>query len=702
MTLSPLRYAGRIGGRREPSVVSNVKTAQVQQLPSIEDAVGLRIRLLGPVIIEIDGRPVAVSSKKARALLGYLGLREGTEIARSVLTGLLWGERSESQARASLRQTLSELRSALGKSASSSIVSSKEAVAWASGPAWIDAKVVESVTASADDDALRNAAELISGELMEGLSVGEAGFEQWLATERERFRLLACRIYARLMERAEQGGRSEEALTHGLKLLSLDPLQEHVHPALMRIYAAQGRHDAGLAQYERCRRELSSQLGVQPEPETEALARSIRTSRHDGSAKPQHSQSTAPEPDFLALPSEPSIAVLPFHNMSDDPEQQYFSDGITEDIISALTRIRWLFVIARNTSFTYKDKAIDVREVGRELGVRYLIEGSVRKAGDRVRITSQLIDVITGAHIWADHFDGALSDIFELQDQITASVIGAIEPKLRSAEIERARRKPTESVDAYDLFLRAAALNATRKKDDNKEALQLLYRAIEIDRRYAAAYALAGYCYLRQKVQGWVSLSEPAMAEGIRMARLAAENGQDDPEALWMAGVTLSFVAGDVEGGLALIERSLALNPNSANGLMASGLVRAWIGDTDTAIAHLERSRHLSPLDPIAYGTYLGFVNAHFVAGRYEEASAWCDKVLNEAPTYFPPALHLKMACCGLLGRLEEGRKWAERLLAVNPDASISTLQAWYQLFIKKPDVLEAFVAGLHKAGLPE
>ncbi len=186
------------------------------------------------------------------------------------------------------------------------------------------------------------------------------------------------------------------------------------------------------------------------------------------------------------------------------------------------------------------------------------------------------------------------------------------------------------------------------------------------------------------------------------MARLAAENGQDDPEALWMAGVTMSFLAGDVESGLALIERSLALNPNSANGLMASGLVRVWTGDTDTAIAHLQRSRHLSPLDPIAYGTYLGFVDAHFVAGRYEEASAWCDRVLNEAPTYFPPALHFKIACCGLLGRLEEGRKWAERLLAVNPDASVSGLQTWYQLFIKKPEVLEAFLTGLRKSGLPE
>ncbi len=341
----------------------------------------------------------------------------------------------------------------------------------------------------------------------------------------------------------------------------------------------------------------------------------------------------------LSLPDKPSIAVLPFTNLSGDPQQEYFADGIVEDIISGLTRLHWLFVIARDSSFTFKNRAIDVKQVGRELGVRYLLEGSVRKAGDHIRITSQLIDAATGTHIWADHFDGALSDIFDLQDQITASVVGAIEPKLRHAEIERARRKPTESVDAYDLFLRAVALNNTRKKEDNKEALQLLYRAVEIDHQYAAAYALAAYCHFAKRSKVSASPADHVLQEGMRLARLAAEYGQDDPEALWMAGVTMSILAGEAEDGLALIDRSLALNPNSANALMASGLVRACLGETDTAISPLQRSRQLSPLDPIAYGTSLGFAWVHFMAGRYEEASASCDRTLHEAPTYFPPAL---------------------------------------------------------------
>jgi TolB-like protein len=260
----------------------------------------------------------------------------------------------------------------------------------------------------------------------------------------------------------------------------------------MRIYVEQGQTALALKQYQLCCDALQSELGVRPEAETERLYQSIQENRgisRRTAGQPPALQAAAetrlpldaiaPAHDLEAGPStaKPSIAVLPFTNLSADPEQDYFADGIVEDIISGLTRLRWLFVIARDSSFIFKGKAIDVRQVGRELGVRYLLEGSVRRAGDRIRIASELLDSATGAHIWADHFDGALSDIFDLQDQITASVVGAIEPKLRHAEIERARRKPTESVDAYDLFLRAVALNATRRKEDNKEALRLLYRS---------------------------------------------------------------------------------------------------------------------------------------------------------------------------------------------------------------------------------
>jgi adenylate cyclase len=433
------------------------------------------------------------------------------------------------------------------------------------------------------------------------------------------------------------------------------------------------------------------------EQQVKNIARPVRVFRI---AAPSIGQPTTSARPALALPDKPSIAVLPFTNLSGDPEQDYFADGIVEDIITALSRLKWLFVIARNSSFTYKGRAVDVKQVGRELGVRYVLEGSVRKARNRVRIAGQLIDAASGVHVWADHFDGAMDDIFDLQDRVTASVVGIIEPKLRRVEMERARRKLTGSLDAYDLYLRALAQYRS-SHERNREALELLRRAIAIDPDYAAPYGLAALCYQYQRARSWVSPADPALAEGIRMARRAASLGKDDPEALRMAGLALALLGGELQGGIALIDRALTLNPNSANAWSASGWVRAYLGDSETAIAHFERSARLSPLDASAFIWSLGFVFAHFMAGRYEEASSWCDKTLREAPDH-PPALRMKAATCGLLGRLDEGRVCVERLLAANPGTTVSSMRLYYGVAMKRPESIEAFLDGLRKAGLPE
>ena len=662
---------------------------------------GLRIRLLGSVTIEIDGRPVALASKKARALLGYLALREGAEISRGVLTGLLWGERSESQARGSLRQTLSELRAALAGSASQSIMASKETVAWAAGSAWIDAKVVESAAGGADHDALRDAAELTGGELMEGLSVGEAGFEQWLAAERERFRLLACTIHARLMECAVHDGRLEEALTHGLKLLSLDPLQERVHRGLMRLYAAQGRHDAALAQYERCRRELSNQLGVRPDPETEGLARSIRTSRREGPPKGAPPPTQGPDQGkWPALPDRPSIAVLPFHNLSGDPEQEYFADGMVEDIITALSRMRWLFVIARDSSFTYKGRTVDVKQVARELGVRYVLEGSVRKAASRVRIAGQLIDGSTGAHLWADRFEGALEDVFDLQDQMTASVVGAIAPRLEQAEIERARRKPTGSMDAYDYYLRGMASFYQRTREGNSEALRMFYRAIELDPDFALAYGMAAFCYCGRKQMSWVTDREQEIAETARLARRAVDLGKDDAAALSASGIALAFVVGDLDDGAAFIDQALALNPNLAAAWTNSGWTRIYLGESDSAIEHLARAMRLSPIDPLIGRMQAATAHAHFFAGRYDMAASWAGMALRARPDLHH-ALRIAAASHALAGRLEQAQQALARLRQIDPALRVSHLKDMLGPY-RRPEDVAKYEEGLRKAGLPE
>jgi TolB-like protein/class 3 adenylate cyclase len=282
--------------------------------------------------------------------------------------------------------------------------------------------------------------------------------------------------------------------------------------------------------------------------------------------------------------SRPSIAVLPFANMSGDPEQEYFADGVVEEIITALSRMRWLSVIARNSSFTYKGKNVDVKQIGRELKVRYVLEGSVRKSGGRVRITGQLIDTSTGAHLWADRFDGGLQDIFDLQDQVTSKVVGAIAPKLEQAEIERSRRKPTESLDAYDYFLRGLASLHQWTRESTDEALQLFYRSIELDSGFAAAYGMAAWCFVWRKVNGWMGDRAKAVSEAERLARRAVELGPDDAVALSGGGYALVFVVHQLNDGAAFIERALALNPNLSWALHSSGWTKAFLGDSDAAI----------------------------------------------------------------------------------------------------------------------
>ena len=401
----------------------------------------------------------------------------------------------------------------------------------------------------------------------------------------------------------------------------------------------------------------------------------------------------------LALPEKPSIAVLPFQNMSGDPEQEYFADGIVEDIITDLSRFRQLFVIARNSSFTYKGRAVDVKQIGRELGVRYVLEGSVRRAANKVRITAQLIDTSVGTHLWADRYDGSLEDIFDLQDQVTASVVGAIVPKLEQAEIERARRKPTHSLDAYDHYLRGIASLHQYTKDAVNDALQFFYRAIELDPEFASAYGMAARCYGHRKSNGWTTDRARETAETTRLARRAAELGKDDAVALCFGGHGLALVAGDLDDGVAMIDRALVLNPNLAVAWTTSGWVRNLRGEPEVAISHLARAMRLSPLDPIAFHMQASTALAHLLAGRYDEASSWAERALRERPDDCR-AMRILAASSALAGRLEEAHAAIARLRRREPACRISDLEDRLSPFRKQD--LARYLDGLRKAGLPE
>jgi TolB-like protein len=414
----------------------------------------------------------------------------------------------------------------------------------------------------------------------------------------------------------------------------------------------------------------------------------------------EHIRAEAREPSsVLAVPDKPSITVLPFHNLSGDPEQDYFADGVVEDIITALSRLRWLFVIARNSSFTYKGQAVDVKEVGRALGVRYVLEGSLRKAGDKVRITGQLIEAATGAHLWAERFEGTLGNLFELQDQIAENVVGAISPQLERAEIERAKRKPTESLDAYDYYLRGMARLHSGTRDAIEAALPLFHRAIALDSEFASAYSGAAWCHFWRKLNGWMENPVEETAEGVRLARLAVQFGRDDAVALTRAGHALGHLAGDLDGGIALIDRARLLNPNLAPAWFLGAFLRIFRGETENALNDLAHAVRLSPLDPEMFRMQAGIALAHFCAGRFDAATAAAEKALGNLPDLLI-AITLLAASHALSGRTAEAQQAVQRLNRLLPSARLSNLKEW--LLIHRAEDFAQFTDGLRRAGLPE
>jgi TolB-like protein len=400
----------------------------------------------------------------------------------------------------------------------------------------------------------------------------------------------------------------------------------------------------------------------------------------------------------LALPDRPSIAVLPFTNISGDPEQEYFADGMTEEVITALSRCAWLFVIARNSSFTYKGKAVDARQVGGELGVRYVLEGSIRRAGGRVRFVGQLIDASSGRHIWADRFEGEMSDVFDLQDRFTESVVAAIEPELQTAEIERLKRKPAASLDAYDLLLRAQQLEYECTEESLTAALGCLKEALAIDPSYAPAMALSAHCYAGGSIQGWSHAAVDAV-EGLRLASRALELGKDDGNVLWMAGYAMRRLAQDVHRARELAYRSLVLNPNSAIAMAVAGWMEAELGNSGKALELLGRAQRLSPRDPRGWFIASGMALAHVVDGHFEDAAA-CARIAVDQNPRSTIALRFLAGSHARLGHKENATKALREMLKIEPHLTLAKLRS--RLLGIDEGVWNKVAQGLRLAGLPE
>jgi adenylate cyclase len=415
-----------------------------------------------------------------------------------------------------------------------------------------------------------------------------------------------------------------------------------------------------------------------PNPPPQAGEESARGAQVGAAAQPMPS-----------LPDKPSIAVLPFANLSGDPEQEYFVDGMVEEIITALSRIRWLFVIARNSSFTYKGQAVDVKQVGRELGMRYVLEGSVRKGGNRVRITGQLIDAATGAHLWADRFDGSLEDVFDLQDKVASSVAGVIEPALLAAETARSANRPTHDLTAYDLYLRANAMVWSSARQI-PEALRLMEQAIERDPRYGPALAWAAYCCYRLLFDGRSQDREADRLKGVDFARRALEVAGEDPGVLAHAAQALAYFGEDIDAMMALVDSALALNPNNARGWLVSGILRNWAAQPDIAIEHTEAALRLSPRARIGTSVF-NIGAAHFYSRRFGEAVPKLLLAMQEDAN-FPSPYRSLAACYAHMGRLDDAREIITRLRAVTPvvipDAS----------FLRNAEHRELYLSGLRLA----
>jgi len=412
-----------------------------------------------------------------------------------------------------------------------------------------------------------------------------------------------------------------------------------------------------------------------------------------GAAKPQPG-SPAGQAPLLALPDKPSIAVLPFQNMSGDPGQEYFADGIVEDIITALSRFKSLFVIARNSSFTFKGRAVDIKEVGRRLGVRYVLEGSVRKASGKVRITGQLIDAVTGAHIWVDRFERDLTDIFALQDEVTLAVVSAIEPKMLQTEIAMATRRRPENLTAYDFYLRAMPQYYLTTREGLAEAIRLAHRALELDPRFGSVAALAGLCHALNVVLGYANDPQFDRKEAVRLARLALSIDDGDPETLARAAVISAFMVGDSEAEIEMADRAVALNPNSWITWNSRGHVYRIAGLPEEAIRSFERVIRMSPVDPRQHMTLTGIGQALIELGRFDEAIVVLKKALRQ--NLYLTTYRCLASAFAHLGRDAEAHDAAARVLEIDPAFTISALIA------RVPKNSKLFIEGLRKAGLPE
>jgi TolB-like protein/DNA-binding SARP family transcriptional activator len=670
----------------------------------------LQLFLLGGFQARAAGQEIEIAGRKERALLAYLALPAGEVRSRDKLAGLLWSDRADSQPRESLKQAVFKLRRSLEPIQPPPLVADRESVSLDREAVTVDVAEFERLIEEKTTQALVQASALYRGDLLDGLDLRDAAFEEWLLIENQRLRDMARQMLATLMDRQMSHGAYDQAAAAARRLLAIDPLCEAAHRTLMNIYRAQGQTALALKQYQLCSAALQSELGVRPEAETERLYQAIRenrTSSREPAAPPADLPAAEPlrpvdapatAKDFGSEHSaaKPSIAVLPFANLSADPEQAYFAEGIVEDLITQLSRLRDLLVIARASTMAFKDRNLRVQEIARDLGVRYVLEGSVRRAGNRIRVTAQLVDTATGRQVWAERYDRELTDIFELQDEITKAVTVALQVNLTEGEAARIAAEGTRSLQAWEAFLQGRTAFLTFTRLDNLRAQHFFEQAVGYDPKYGLALAaLANTHWLDARFR-----YTPDPAASLDLAKTAVRRAE---QLVGDAGLVL-FVKGNIallerrhDDALQFHRRAVELVPGDAECAAVLGMTQIYIGDFHAAVASLKSSQRLSPYSINWTIYYLAF--AHAWLGDLEQARSDAALYIRREPQE-PYAYLLSAIVEAAAGRVDIARKHIGALLALHPEMTCADFA--YAQFYRDPKRLQLLLDWLREAGLPE
>lgn len=662
----------------------------------------MRLRILGGLeLTSLSGVSVG-ATRQTRLMLACLALAGVKGLTRADLCSMFWPSRPAAQARNSLRQGLAVIRKALSADGDAiSLEGDLETVRLKAGPETVDVLAFREALLNDNRDGWIAAAHAYQGDLLAGVEgAGEA--EQFLASHRRALCEQAQIIAERLSKAATVDGEAlDAAQALAERLLQKDPTSEEAHRALMRCFSRRGRTNAAVRQFEKCKETLRQEFQAEPDSETRRLFAAIRLA--EGNELDNEYKFEARIQDVTAEPSNPlsrhpSVAVMPFDNLG-SASDEYFADGVVEEVTSALSRIRDFFVIARQSTFTFKGRFVDVQEVGRALGVAYVVEGTVRRGDDRLRISVQLVDVTTRAQLWSDRYEGAANELFEFQDRIAEQVAGALKPAIRKAEIEAARRKPPASLEAYDLVMRAFPKLCGQNAAAIDEAIPMLMSALRIDPVYGRAHALLAWCHALRVTYLWVTEIESEVGNAQRAIDAAASLIDDDPTAMTAAGAAIGF-CGDQEGASALIERALALDPNNAWGWARWGWVGIYRGQPDRAHGRFEKAMKLSPLDPFAFNTRMGMASALVRLGNLDEAVAIA-KDVTKTHSDVTWAHRLLASWAAMAGDLPTARRAARKLMAANPEFTIRRYLA-VPTFQDMPEYRDRLAQGLRDAGLPE